>query len=158
MDLSQLSQEQFKELVRGIVDDRLRELLGDPDLGLQLGRWPARPSERVLVQYGETVRRGHCGPTRSPLVRTTWPGIVLPIAQPSSKILRTLEPSMAQRLLDKTKWIASNIDNLRHEPIAPDLPGLSKYAVEDWRIFYSIDRDNHLVDIHGIIRHTEVRS
>jgi hypothetical protein len=37
MDLSQLSQEQFKELVHGIVDDRLRELLGDPDLGLQLG-------------------------------------------------------------------------------------------------------------------------
>ena len=37
MDLSQLSQEQFNELVRGIVDDRLRELLGDPDLGLQLG-------------------------------------------------------------------------------------------------------------------------
>ena len=36
MDLSQLSQDQFKELVRGIVDDRLRELLGDPDLGLQL--------------------------------------------------------------------------------------------------------------------------
>lgn len=37
MDLSHLSPEQFKELVRGIVDDRLRELLGDPDLGLQLG-------------------------------------------------------------------------------------------------------------------------
>ena len=37
MDLSQLSYEQFKELVRGIIDDRLRELLGDPDLGLQLG-------------------------------------------------------------------------------------------------------------------------
>ncbi len=37
MDRSQLSQEQFKELVRDIVDDRLRELLGDPDLGLQLG-------------------------------------------------------------------------------------------------------------------------
>jgi hypothetical protein len=37
MDLSQLSYEQFKELVRGIVDDRLRELVGDPDLGLQLG-------------------------------------------------------------------------------------------------------------------------
>ncbi len=37
MDLTQLSYEQFKELVRGIVDDRLRELLGDPDLGLQLG-------------------------------------------------------------------------------------------------------------------------
>jgi hypothetical protein len=37
MDLSQLSREELKNLVRGIVDDRLRELLGDPDLGLQLG-------------------------------------------------------------------------------------------------------------------------
>jgi len=72
--------------------------------------------------------------------------------------LASLEPSMAQRLLDKTKWIASNIDNLRHEPIAPDLPGLCKYAVEDWRIFYSIHRDDHLVDIHGIVRHRELRS
>lgn len=72
--------------------------------------------------------------------------------------LADLDPSIAQRLLDKTKWIASNIDNLRHEPIAPDLPGLAKYAVEDWRIFYSIDRDDRLVDIHRIIRRRELRS
>ena len=72
--------------------------------------------------------------------------------------LASLEPSVAQRLLDKTKWIASNIENLRHEPIATDLPGLSKYAVEDWRIFYSIDRNAHLVEIHGIVRYNEVRS
>jgi hypothetical protein len=36
MDLAQLTPAQLKELVRGLVDDRLRELLGDPDLGLQL--------------------------------------------------------------------------------------------------------------------------
>ena len=72
--------------------------------------------------------------------------------------LAGLEPAMAQRLLDKTKWIASNIDNLRHDPIASDLPGLSKYAVEDWRIFYSIDREDQLIDIHGIVRHTKIPS
>jgi hypothetical protein len=37
MNLDDLTPEQFKELVRGLVDDRLRELLGDPDLGLALG-------------------------------------------------------------------------------------------------------------------------
>ena len=37
MDLSSLTPEQLKELVQGFVDDRLRELIGDPDLGLQLG-------------------------------------------------------------------------------------------------------------------------
>lgn len=37
MELSSLAPDQLKELIRGIVDDRLRELLGDPDLGLPLG-------------------------------------------------------------------------------------------------------------------------
>ena len=36
MKLSDMSQKEFKELVNGIVDDRLCELLGDPDLGLPL--------------------------------------------------------------------------------------------------------------------------
>ncbi len=37
MDLSQLTPRQLKELVQGLVDDRIRELIGDPDLGLSLG-------------------------------------------------------------------------------------------------------------------------
>ena len=36
MKLSDLSQKEFKELVNSMVDDRLCELLGDPDLGLPL--------------------------------------------------------------------------------------------------------------------------
>jgi hypothetical protein len=49
MDLSALTQEQFKDLVRGLVDDRLRELLGDPDLGLPLGEaLQARLRESLL--------------------------------------------------------------------------------------------------------------
>ncbi len=36
MNLSDLTPEELKALVSGMVDDRLRELLGDPDLGLEL--------------------------------------------------------------------------------------------------------------------------
>lgn len=64
--------------------------------------------------------------------------------------------AMAQRLFDKTKWLASNVDNLRHEPLAADLPTLSKYAVGDWRILYSIDRSDHIVDIHRILQKTDL--
>lgn len=71
--------------------------------------------------------------------------------------LTQVDPAMAQRLFDKTKWIASNVDNLRHEPVASDLPGLSKYAVGDWRIFYSIDRADSLVDIHAIVPRAQLR-
>lgn len=65
--------------------------------------------------------------------------------------LAPLEKEFAQRLFDKTKWLASNVANLRHEPIAQELPGVAKYAVGDWRIFYSIDRENYLLIVHGII-------
>ncbi len=37
MKISDLTPEELKELVKGLVDDRLRELLGDPDLGMELG-------------------------------------------------------------------------------------------------------------------------
>lgn len=51
MDLSQLSRDQFKDLVRGLVDDRLRELIGDPDIGLQLGEaLRARLKESLTTQ------------------------------------------------------------------------------------------------------------
>jgi hypothetical protein len=37
MNLADLTLEELKQLVQGLVDDRLRELLGDPDLGMELG-------------------------------------------------------------------------------------------------------------------------
>jgi mRNA interferase RelE/StbE len=70
--------------------------------------------------------------------------------------LATAGPPMAQRLLDKTKWLASNVENLRHEEI-PDLPRLHKYAVADWRIFYEVDKTEGLVDIHAVIHKRTLR-
>jgi len=70
--------------------------------------------------------------------------------------LRATEQPMAQRLLDKTKWLASNAGNLRHDPLHPDLPGLIQYAVANWRILYSIDREDHVVAIHRICTRHEL--
>lgn len=64
--------------------------------------------------------------------------------------LRKTDQSMAQRLLEKTKWLASNVANLRQEPLHQDLPGIIQYAVGDWRILYSIDREEQIVHIHRI--------
>lgn len=64
--------------------------------------------------------------------------------------LAAVQEPMAQRLFDKTKWLASNVDNLRHHSIEAGLSALYKYAVGDWRIIYSIDRTGQMVDIHHI--------
>ena len=70
--------------------------------------------------------------------------------------LGNTDKSMAQRLLDKTKWLASNVANLRHEPLHQDLPGILQYAVGDWRILYSIDLKEHLIHIHRIATRREL--
>jgi len=48
MKLSDLTLEELKALVKGIVDDRLRELLGDPDLGMEMG-------EAILARLKESL-------------------------------------------------------------------------------------------------------
>ncbi len=71
------------------------------------------------------------------------------------KDLRLIDTLTAQRLLDKTKWLASNAENLRHQPLS-SLPDISQYAVDTWRILYAIDRKEHVVDIHRITTRKEL--
>jgi hypothetical protein len=59
MKLSDLSHKEFRELVNSMVDDRLCELLGDPDLGLALDEKVRAQLKQVLDSServtGETV-------------------------------------------------------------------------------------------------------
>ena len=71
--------------------------------------------------------------------------------------LQRIEKPIAQRLFEKIKWLASNVENLRHESLSPDLPGMSKYSVGEWRIFYSIDRADQLLDIHCVVHERQMR-
>ena len=64
--------------------------------------------------------------------------------------LAQIDTATAQRLLDKTKWLASNAGNLRHEPLAAEFASLSQYAVGDWRIFYAVDQHSNIVNVHLI--------
>lgn len=53
MNISDLSLDELKELVHGMVDDRLRDLLGNPDLGLTLGE---DVRTRLKASFSSTAR------------------------------------------------------------------------------------------------------
>lgn len=53
MNISDLSLDELKELVNGMVDDRLRDLLGNPDLGLTLGE---DVRARLKASFSATTR------------------------------------------------------------------------------------------------------
>ncbi len=54
MKISDLSLAELNELVHGLVDDRLRELLGNPDLGLTLGE-NVRARVKQSLAFSERV-------------------------------------------------------------------------------------------------------
>jgi hypothetical protein len=54
MKASDLTVEELRMLVTGIVDDRLRELLGDPDLGLELEE-AIRGRLKQSLQQGDRI-------------------------------------------------------------------------------------------------------
>jgi hypothetical protein len=54
MDFSSLSPEEFRQLVQGLVDDRLREWIGDPDLGLDLDE-TLRARLKASLEKGERL-------------------------------------------------------------------------------------------------------
>ncbi|HKS75624.1 MAG TPA: hypothetical protein VJR03_10440 [Nitrospira sp.] len=49
-----MTPEQLKQLVRALVDDRIRELIGDPDLGLELGE-VLRARLKASLEKGERL-------------------------------------------------------------------------------------------------------
>jgi hypothetical protein len=55
MKLSDLSRKEFKELVNSMVDDRLCELLGDPDLGLVLDEKVREQLKQALNSPGRVT-------------------------------------------------------------------------------------------------------
>src|SRR2546425_1703669 len=131
--------------------DRGQSVTGTPRRsrpGYGIGRSDPGAAQTVPGVLRAHHGRGSGREARSAVVSMAWYRIAYRPAVLGD--LAKIEKASARRLLEKTKWLASNVENLRHEPISPDLPGLSKYAVGEWRIFYSIDREEYLVDVHLI--------
>jgi mRNA interferase RelE/StbE len=50
-----------------------------------------------------------------------------------------LDKPIAQRILDKIKWLSQNLDIANPEPLSHDLKGKWKLRVGDWRVVYTLD-------------------
>jgi len=55
--------------------------------------------------------------------------------------LATLDKKIAQRVLDKLRWLLKNIDNIYLLRLKENLSGLYKLRVGDWRVIYEVKRE-----------------
>jgi mRNA interferase RelE/StbE len=64
--------------------------------------------------------------------------------------LERLDRVIAQRILDKIKWLIENFDTISPQALTGDMKGLFKLRVGDYRVIYSINQSEKLITIHLI--------
>ena len=70
--------------------------------------------------------------------------------------LRRLDKPVAQRIVNKLRWLEENFESTKPEALVGPLKGLSKLRVGDYRVIYEADRENRLITIHLIGRRREI--
>ena len=61
-----------------------------------------------------------------------------------------IDRAIAQRILSKIKWLATNCTLINHEPLSGDLAGFYKRRVGDYRIIYTVDSYRQFLEICAV--------
>lgn len=80
----------------------------------------------------------------------------LRILKAASRELARLDKRMAQRIVERIRWLAENLDDLQPKALKGDLAGLYKLREGDYRIIYEIIHRENVILIHSISHRKEV--
>ena len=75
----------------------------------------------------------------------------------AEKDLLRLDPGVAQRVLNRIKWLAQHFDEITVESLrGKQWKGLLKLRVGDYRVLYTVNRPKKLIAIHLIGHRREI--
>jgi mRNA interferase RelE/StbE len=72
------------------------------------------------------------------------------------KDLQAIDRVIAQRIINKIKWLSENLDDITPEILAGKWRHKYKLRIGDWRIIYTIEQNNKLLTIHLIGHRREI--
>ena len=70
--------------------------------------------------------------------------------QDAADALDGLDADVVQRILLRISWLSTNLDNIRPQALAGNLRGYFKLRVGDYRVIYTMDRENRLLVIEDV--------
>jgi len=68
----------------------------------------------------------------------------------------SLDKAVAQRILNKLKWLTRNIEAISPLPLKWKYEGLYKLRIGDWRVIYYIDHNQKSITIHKTGHRSEI--
>ena len=78
------------------------------------------------------------------------PKWAIEFSKDAEKDLARLDKEVRRRIIDKLEWLSANFDSLLPFPLTGEFREFYKFRVGDWRIFYSINWTNHIINIEYI--------
>lgn len=72
------------------------------------------------------------------------------ILDAAARDLARLDPTVARRIVNRIRWFAENLDDIKPEVLAGDLAGFYKLRVGDHRVVYEILHSEETIVIHLI--------
>ena len=66
--------------------------------------------------------------------------------------IEKIDKVIAQRILDKIKWLSENFLMMVPQPLKGKYKGFFKLRVGDWRVIYEFDNHEKTIKIH-IVKH-----
>lgn len=63
---------------------------------------------------------------------------------------KKLDSSVAQRILDKIKWLSKQLPYIIPRPLTGNFKNMYKLRVGDWRVIYNFDMLEKIIKIHEI--------
>jgi mRNA interferase RelE/StbE len=71
--------------------------------------------------------------------------------------LSLVDKEVAQRVLDKLRWLTQNAERVHHLPLRGRLAGLFKLRVGEWRvIYYDVSHAEKVVTVHKVGHRREI--
>ncbi len=70
--------------------------------------------------------------------------------------LSRLDKQIAQRVLDRIKWLSFHIEDVNHKALSGHLRGAFKLRVGDYRVVYELKRKTAVLTIRFIAHRSEV--
>jgi len=80
----------------------------------------------------------------------------LRILKSASRELKRIDPPIAQRIVDRMRWLAENFEQITPEPLKGNLAGFFKLREGDYRILYEPLRKERLIVVYYIGHRSEI--
>ena len=68
----------------------------------------------------------------------------------AAKDLSRLDKPVAQRIVNKLKWLSQNFEDIIPEPPTGEFKTLYKLRIGSYRVLYTVNRDKHILIVHLI--------